>query len=82
MKADLKFLLMCTVIVGAAYGIMYLAGPSGVVVREVRQQMPLYIPNLIIDPGTGCHYLAAPQGGLTPRMDITGQQMCTAVRER
>lgn len=28
------------------------------------------------DTGTGCEYLAPLFGGLTPRMDSTGKQMC------
>ena len=28
------------------------------------------------DAGTGCQYLVAPNGSLTPRLDSTGKQVC------
>ena len=37
-----------------------------------RSGMRLYIDNL-----TGCHYLAPFLGGLTPRLDGNGDQICT-----
>jgi hypothetical protein len=33
------------------------------------------IPSMI-DTATGCEYLVAPNGSLTPRMDSTGKQVC------
>lgn len=29
------------------------------------------------DPDTGCHYLHRYQGGITPRLDREGRQICT-----
>lgn len=31
---------------------------------------------LKIDHGTGCHYLTAAWGGVTPRLDAQGKQIC------
>jgi len=31
---------------------------------------------LMIDNGTGCHYLGAPEGGITPRLDKDGNHIC------
>ena len=32
---------------------------------------------LRIDHGTGCHYLESIMGGITPRLDTDGKQICT-----
>lgn len=34
---------------------------------------------LYIDDGTGCHYLGSSNGGLTPRMNPDGRQVCGAL---
>lgn len=31
---------------------------------------------LFVDHRTGCHYLGNPRGGITPRVDGTGRQVC------
>lgn len=31
---------------------------------------------LFIDYRTGCHYLGNPMGGITPRFDVNGDQIC------
>jgi hypothetical protein len=33
--------------------------------------------SLYIDARTGCQYVAAPFGALTPRLDRTGKQICS-----
>lgn len=30
----------------------------------------------LFDHATGCHYLAEPFGGITPRLDSSGQHIC------
>lgn len=32
---------------------------------------------LVVDDLTGCHYLRAPWGGIAPRMNADGTQICT-----
>jgi hypothetical protein len=32
--------------------------------------------NLRTDHGTGCQYLADPMGGITPRLDASGEHIC------
>jgi len=41
-----------------------------------RSGMTLYIDNM-----TGCHYLGALFGGVTPRLDNTGKQVCTGYQD-
>ncbi|WP_017993809.1 hypothetical protein [Rhizobium leguminosarum] len=31
---------------------------------------------LFIDHRTGCHYVGTPHGGITPRLDRNGEQIC------
>lgn len=38
---------------------------------EGRSGMALYI-----DHRTGCHYVANPMGGITPRLDAMGRHVC------
>ena len=37
--------------------------------------------HLLIDHRTGCHYLMTRKGGLTPRLDTNGRQICEAGKE-
>lgn len=41
-----------------------------------RSQLDLHIDNK-----TGCHYLSARNGGLTPRLDADGKHICTKGKE-
>jgi len=36
---------------------------------------------LFVDNRTGCHYLSSPAGGLTPRLDSEGNQICSTQGE-
>lgn len=49
-----------------------------VAVATMPPQSP---PKLTIhtDPQTGCQYLAAPGGGITPRLDASGRPVCSPV---
>lgn len=38
---------------------------------EGRSGLALYV-----DDRTGCHYLGAPMGGITPRLDAEGSHIC------
>jgi len=41
--------------------------------RESRERSGA---SLVIDHGTGCHYLSKIFGGITPRLDKNGNQIC------
>ena len=43
-------------------------------------QMKTGTPMLAIDPRTGCHYLAVPGGGITPRLAADGEHICEGVQ--
>lgn len=38
---------------------------------QIRSGMRVHVDNL-----TGCEYLSVPSGGITPRVDASGKQIC------
>lgn len=62
------------ILISAGVSLAYNASPIGRDSTDTatnRSGMRLYT-----DAATGCQYLGQPQGGLTPRLDESGRQVC------
>ena len=56
--------------------LLALSGCVGRTGDEAKPEAKVLDPYLYRDRTTGCEYLAAGSGGLTPRMDRDGKQVC------
>lgn len=55
----------------------FVAGRAGEMELPARTSIPTWNDSLgrVVDPETGCEYLAICNGGITPRLDAYGQHM-------
>lgn len=67
------YILICAIVLSGCFdsqGTSDSLGKQGLSTDPIRARL---------DPLTGCEYITYKEGGITPRMDSSGKQVCRAI---